>query len=296
MMETGDNGPELRWVVAVDPTADEIARLRSEHGVPEDLTHHALDVDELPRTDSSGDAVLIVLRVPIFRADATDLPYATIPLGLVLAPGRVVVVCRSGNDVVDALRARLRSEREPEPRHRLILHALQLTAEAYLAHVRRINAAVDRLEERLARAQENREVLELLKCQKGFVYFGTALRAMELLLDRLRKTPLLTIPEEDHDLLDDVLVEVHQALDMTTTSGNILSEMMDAFASIISNNLNVVMKFLAVATVVLTVPATVAAFFGMNVRLPVLGFGAILALTIALSLAVAVLFRRMRWW
>jgi magnesium transporter len=295
MIEIGDNGPELRWVVAVDPTPEEIARLRADHGVPEELTRHALDVDEVPRTDSSGDAVLIVLRVPVFRAEAIDVPYGTIPLGLVLAPGRVVVVSRSANDVVDTLRARLQSEREPEPRHRLILHALQLTADAYLAHVRRINTAVDRLEDRLARALENREVLELLKCQKGFVYFGTALRAMELLIERLRKTPLLAIPEEDHELLDDVMVEVRQAIYMTTTSGNILSEMMDAFASIISNNLNVVMKFLAGVTVVLTLPATVAAFFGMNVTLPGLGFGAIVGVTIVLSLALATLLRRMRW-
>ncbi len=294
MIETGDNGPALRWAIAVDPTPEEIEGLRADHGLPVELTHHALDVDELPRTDSSGDAVLIVLRAPVFRADA-DPPHTTAPLGLVLSPGRVVLVARAGNDVVEALRARLRSEREPEPRHRLILHALQLTAEAYLAHVRRINAAVDRLEERLARALENREVLELLKCQKGFVYFGTALRATEVLVDRLRRTPLLAIPEEDHDLLDDVMVEVRQAIDMTTTSGNILGEMMDAFASIISNNLNVVMKFLAGVTVVLTLPATVAAFFGMNVRLPGLAFEAIVGATILVSIGVAVLFRRMRW-
>lgn len=137
-------------------------------------------------------------------------------------------------------------------------------------------------------------MVELLKCQKGFVYFATALRAPELLLERLQRSELLHAAPEDHELLEDVRVEIRQALDMTQTSADILSNTMDAFAAIISNNLNVVMKFLAAVTIVLMVPTLIASFWGMNVALPLahhpLAFLGLVATSTLVSVLVALVF------
>lgn len=284
------------WSTVVAPSIELASASVAELGVPLELVAHALDADELPRMQSSGGATLVVLRVPSYQGERAAEPWVTQPFGLVLSEGRVVAISATELPVLDAI-SRFA---EVEARHpaRLLLHALELVSAAFVREVRRINDRVERLESQLGSSLENREVLELLKCQKGFVYFANALRSTELLLERLQKSGLLRAAPEDAELLEDVRVEIRQALDMTQTSADILSEMMDAFASIISNNLNVVMKFLAAITVILMVPTLVASFYGMNVPLPLahhpaafswLIVGSILA---CVALAVAFVFRR----
>lgn len=295
----GDAAPSTEptdWVTLVSPRIDE-EPLAAELGIPPEFVAHALDLDELPRMRSGAGGTLIVLRVPVFLGKGESDPWNTHPFALILLPRRIVAVSSAPHPVLEQLAAYAKSDHPHQPR--LVLHALELCAEAYLHEVRHINEYVDQLEAQLHAALGNREVLELLKCQKGFVYFGTALRAMELLLERLQKSDLLQAAREDQELLEDVRVELHQALDMTQTSGNILSEMMDAFASIISNNLNVVLKFLAAVTIVLMVPTLAASLWGMNVNLPLqrhpFAFSAIVGGSIGISLLVTVLLAKRRW-
>jgi magnesium transporter len=285
------------WTTLVATSPEQGDELVSELGVPRQFYLHALDEDELPRMEASENATLIVLRVPWSDGEQAKEPWTTRPLGLVLLPGRVVAISRAPHPVLDAI-ARYADE-GARRQSRLVLHALQLVAEAYLRELGRINRTVDRLEDALRASLENREVLELLKCQRGFVYFATALRSMELLLERLQKSQLLHAAPEDAELLDDVRVEIRQALDMTQTSADILSEMMDAFASIISNNLNRVMKFLAAFTVILMIPTLIASFYGMNVELPLashpLAFLFMVVFSLVLSTLLAVVFVVRRW-
>jgi magnesium transporter len=268
-----------------------------ELGVPRSFYLHALDEDERPRMVVSEDATLLVLRVPWSDGEQAKEPWITRTLGLVLLRGRVVAISRAPHPVLDAI-AQFADE-GAHRQSRLVLHALQLVADAYLQELRRINRRVDRLEEALRASLENREVLELLKCQRGLVYFATALRSTEFLLERLQKSRLLHAAPEDAELLEDVRVEIRQALDMAQTSADILSETMDAFASIISNNLNVVMKFLAAVTVVLMIPTLVASFYGMNVTLPLAGhrlaFLLMVVLSFVMSAIVALIFIARRW-
>ena len=172
--------------------------------------------------------------------------------------------------------------------NRFVLHAMHVTAQRYLYHLGEINKAVDALEDRLQASLRNREVLELLKRQKSLVYFTTALKSNEFMLERLQRSQLFQAYPEDQELLEDVLTEVRQAIEMTTISGNILSQMMDAFASIISNNLNVVMKFLASVTIILALPMLVASVYGMNIALPLQGHPAALLIVLGTSLFAAV--------
>jgi magnesium transporter len=158
---------------------------------------------------------------------------------------------------------------------------------------------VDLLEDQLQKSLRNREVLELLKYQKCLTYFTTALKSNARMMTRLQNTRLFERYPEDEDLLDDVLTEIGQAIEMTDISSGILSQMMDAFASIISNNLNVVMKFLASVTIILALPTMVASFYGMNIQLPFAelpyAFGITMGLSLVVSLSVVVIFRLKDW-
>jgi magnesium transporter len=169
-----------------------------------------------------------------------------------------------------------------------------------LSYLRQITRAVDALEDQLQKSTRNREVLELLKYQKSLTIFTTALKSNELMLKRLQSSQIFKLYDEDEDLLEDVLTEMQQAIEMTNIESNILSSMMDAFASIISNNLNGIMKFLASITIIISLPTMIASFFGMNVNFPfneelVLIFPFILLFSIVTSVVVALIFWKRDW-
>jgi magnesium transporter len=180
-----------------------------------------------------------------------------------------------------------------------VLYVLLETANRYLTYLREINRAVDLVEDKLQKSTRNRELLELLKHQKSLVYFTTALRSNEVMLERLQRMRMFNQYEEDEDLLEDVITENQQALQTTNIQTEILSSTMDAFASIISNNLNAVMKVLATLTIMVSLPTLVASFYGMNVNLPGEGhpyaFLAIFGLSLVLTSTAAFIFYKRDW-
>jgi magnesium transporter len=298
-LETINEFVNRSWVNVVDPCADEIVLIQRELGIPRDFITSPLDVDERARTEKENGTTLIVIRIPYYEGQTVDIPYRTIPLGVVLTEKCVVTVCKTDNDIVRELLNGGIKGLSTAKKNRFILHLLMSTANRYLRHLREINKAVDMLEDRLQLSMRNQEVLGLLKYEKSLVYFTTALRSNELVLERLQKSQLFKMYPEDEDLLEDVLTENQQAIEMTTIANNILSQMMDAFASIISNNLNAVMKFLASATIVLTIPTMIAGFYGMNVGLPLQGhesaFLVILAASIGAAALIILVFYRRDW-
>lgn len=287
------------WIDVVAPSVDEIAQLQEMLGVPQDFLTYPLDLGEMARTQKEDSATLIVLRVPHFQGEAEDIPYITVPVGIILSNGYIVTVSKIETDVIREIasgRSRALSTSRPS---RFVLRLLFVTANKYLSQLREINKIIDQTEDRLQLSLRNKEVLQLLKCQKSLLYFTTALTSNELMMRRLQKERLFHQDEEDQDLLNDVLTEIEQAIQMTNISHNILSQMMDAFASIISNNLNVVMKFLASITIVLSLPTMIASLYGMNVRLPFQGapwaFLMILGITLLVSVPVVIVFWRRDW-
>jgi magnesium transporter len=287
------------WINAVDPSPAEVASLKQLAGVPAQFVQHALDLDELARMEHEGATTLMVVRIPFFQGFAAAVPYTTIPFAIILTERQIVTICRFHNDVVQEMLTRLSADLPSEKAERIILHILLYAADRYLVYLRDINAKVDTIEAQLPRSLRNKEVLELLKYQKSLTYFTTALKLNEIVLERLQKSQLLRSHPEDDDLVEDVLVETRQAIEMTSIAGEILSQMMDAFASIISNNLNVVMKFLAAFTIILTFPTMVASFYGMNIGLPgqtsPYAFAFTLVASLVLSLVVAIIFWRKGW-
>ena len=286
------------WVQATNPTPEEITQIQT-LGVPQDFMMYALDLDERSRVEKSNGDTLIVVKIPHYQGETEDIPYSTIPLGIMLATNFVVTVSKLDCDLLrDAVAGRIRGLTTAK-RNRFVLHLFLSIASRYLNCLREIDRKVDALEDKLQRSTRNQEVLELLKYQKSLTYFTTALRSNELMMERLQRSQLFQMYPEDLDLLEDVLTENQQAIEMVNIAGAILSQMMDAFASIISNNLNIVMKFLASITIVLSLPTLVASLFGMNVQLPLanspMAFLFILVISLLVSIAVAWLFARRDW-
>lgn len=287
------------WVHAVNPENGEIARLRDEFGVPESFIAAALDADELARIDREDEIRLIILLVPYVYADPNDVPYDTVPLGIILTRDHLITICRKELPFITDFSVKAAKPISTAKRNRLVLQLFYSTAQTYLTYLRQIDLAVESVQRKLQRSLKNNELLELLRFQKSLTYFRTGLELNGIMMRRLQKTGIFETYPDDEELLDDVLVENAQATEMTKISGDILSQMMDAFASLISNNLNDVMKILAVATIILSIPTVLASLYGMNVPLPgqnlVWSFAVIVLVSLGVSAALLFVFWRRDW-
>jgi magnesium transporter len=287
------------WVNVIDPSDKEIEVIKR-LGIPVDFITYSLDLDERPRTEKEDDGTtLILIKIPYFEGDNLDVPYTTIPLGIIFNDKIVITICKRHNAILDELLKSRYKGFSIAKRIRFILRILLLTATTFLSFLRKINMHVEVVEDKLQASMRNKEVMELLKYQKSLVYFETALKSNELMLERLQKTRLFNRYDEDEDLLEDVLTENQQAIEMVAIAENILSSTMDAFASIISNNLNVVMKFLASVTIVLSIPTIITSYFGMNVIIPFAerpwAYLAIIGLFVVVCAVVVWIFIRKNW-
>jgi magnesium transporter len=276
------------WINVIDPTPEEQTWL-ADLGFPHDYVTYPLDLDERARTERENGYHLIILRIPMFQGKNADIPYTTIPLGVILTEKNLVTVCKQNNNILqDMVSGRVRGLSTGK-RYRFVLHLLLMTATSYLNYLREITKTVDALEDQLQLSTRNREVYELLKYQKSLTFFTTAIKSNELMVERLQRSRLFNQYPEDEDLLEDVITENQQAIEMTNITSNILSGMMDAFASIISNNLNTIMKFLASITIILSLPTMIASFFGMNVKLPLMNHPMAFLITVLISVFISII-------
>jgi len=286
------------WINAIDPHPEEISQLEA-WGIEPELITYSLDQDEMARVERDEGYTLILLRIPYLQDENPDIPYITIPMGIIIKDNLIATICRRQNDISRILTNGKYRGFKTAKRFRFVLYVLLETATRYLAHLRDINRAVDSIEDQLQKSTRNRELLELLKYQKCLVYFTTALRSNEVMMERLQRMRMFNQYEEDEDLLEDVLTENQQAIQTTNIQTEILSSTMDAFASIISNNLNVVMKALAALTIILNLPTIVASFYGMNVRLPgeshPFAFLSIIGIAIGLTAIATFIFYKRDW-
>ncbi|MGQ9497071.1 MAG: magnesium transporter CorA family protein [Desulfotomaculales bacterium] len=263
------------WILLVNPTQEEKERVGAGTGIPLDFLEYPLDEEERSRIEFGDQEVLVIIRIPVARGEIYD----TIPLGVIITDACVVTVCLDNNPVLDELRGGRMRGFYTFKKTRFLLHILYLTAALYLRYLREIDRKSEAVRHQLQLATRNEELFRLLDLGKSLVYITTSLRSNEIVMEKLlrtylaessngRQTDLIKMYEEDRELLEDVIVENKQALEMGQIYTSILNSMMDAFASIISNNLNIVMKFLTGITIVLMIPTMVASFYGMNVPLP----------------------------
>ena len=283
------------WVNVVDPTPQEIEKL-IDWDMDIDFINYSLDQDEIARMERGAESTFILLRIPVHQADS-DIPYTTVPLGIMVLGNKIVTMCRHENDILKVLAAGKYRLLKTGKRYRFVLYLFLETSVHYLNFLREINHATELVEDRLRKSPRNREVLELLKYQKSLTYFATALRSNEVMMERVQRTQLFNAYEEDQELLEDVLTENQQAIQMTGIAAEILSGTMNAFGSIISNNLNAVLKALAALTIILNMSAIVVSLFSANASIPgsagPLVFSSIIVLSLILTaMATFIFFRR----
>ena len=285
------------WVKAIDPTPEETQQL-VDWGIDTDYINYSLDLDEMPRMERDQDYTFILVRIPHRQPDS-DIPYTTIPLGIMIKSNFIVTICRHDKEMFKVLANGKYRLLKTAKRYRFALYIFLETATRYLTHLREINRTTEAIEDQLQKSTRNRELMELLKYQKSLTYFATALRSNEVMMERVQRTQIFNYYEDDQDLLEDVLTENQQAIQMTNINTEILSSMMDAFASIISNNLNTVMKALAALTIILNLPTVVAAFYGMNVALPgenhPLAFLTVIGIAVGLTALATFIFYKRDW-
>jgi len=257
------------WINVVNPGEAEIKSLAEQTGVPHDFLTDALDVDERARIETDEGIVLIVVHTPMRAADEDDdIPFRTIPLGVIKKDRLIITVCRQENEIVQQfLESRVKNFLVSD-RARFIIQIFLTASITFLRHLKEINRKSNLLEDNLHKSMQNEALIKLVNIEKSLVYFMTSVKANELIMARMTKSDVIRLDELDKDLLEDAITENLQAIHMTKIYSNILSGLMDAFASIISNNLNVVMKVLTSVTIILMIPNLIASVYGMNVELP----------------------------
>lgn len=289
------------WVSLVAPTEKELAQASEYYQLEPDVLRAALDTDERSRIDTDEGYTMVLVNIPTVEEQSDKELYSTIPMAIVMVKDTMITVCSEDSPVIRAFEQGKVRDFHTQMKSRFVLQFLYRIDTLYLQYLRNVDKKSDEVEEQLHRSTQNRELIELLKLEKSLVYFTTALRSNEAVLEKLLRTELIKRYPEDAELLEDVIVENKQAIEMANIYSGILSGMMDAFASVISNNLNIVMKVLAIITIVLAIPTMIFSAFGMNVNLAdvpfaqgTAAFPIIIGLSVVLSVAVTLIFTKLK--
>ncbi len=287
------------WISVIKPTNEEIESLSKNLSIPMEFITYPLDLDERARVEMDDDITLTILRIPYYDKNNEENPFITIPIGIIFSNDYIITISIYKTRIFsDFINDKIRGFRTTDKNHFLLLLFLK-TASLYLQYLREIDKRTDIIERELHKSMRNEELIRLLSIEKSLVYFTTSLRSNEFMMERLQRTNLLKMNEEDQELLDDVIIENKQAIEMANIYSNILSGMMDAFASVISNNLNVVMKFLTAITIILMLPTLIASIYGMNIKLPFQNSPHAFLITMVISLILTILgiilFKNRKW-
>ena len=266
-----ENGKRT-WVDARVVTRDDVALLQAEYALEPEHILDILDPDELSRLEDGDGYVLTIIRLPVFDPSA-ETQYFTVPLGIIIKGNSIITICWTDCEVLkDFSAGRVKGIRLSDfPA--FIIRFISRADIAFLRYLKEINRRFVGIQNELQLSVANKEILQLLSLEKSLVYFTTSLKSNQLMLEKFRKTKLFVLDLDDIDWLDDVDIDNRQAIEMAETYRNVLVGIMDAFNSIISNNLNIYMKKLAILNIVMMVPTFITSFFGMNFPLPFERYG-----------------------
>ncbi|MBE3089798.1 MAG: magnesium transporter CorA family protein [Actinobacteria bacterium] len=284
------------WVHLIDPLSTEIEQVSECTGLDIEFLRAALDKEESSRLDVEEEQILVLLDIPVMDVIETSARYNTFPLGIILNNDFIVTVCLQENNITDDFLEQKIKTFYTYKKSRFILQMLLRIDKYYMSFLKQIDKATKNVEINLRRSMKNKELIELMELERSLVFFSTSLKSNQITLEKMMKLKWIKKYPEDEDLLEDVIIENRQAIEMATIYSNILSGTMDAFASIINNNLNMVMKLLTSITIVMAIPTIIGSFFGMNVRVPWgdfnYGFISIICITAIVSVIVLFILAR----
>jgi magnesium transporter len=278
------------WINIENPTEEEIKsisnllKIKKEDYLSfrEDIVSLE-DMEEIPMIDKLDNITFIITRTPQKRKSST-IKYYTVPLGIFLTNNYIITISYVKNQIIDELKLRLFDFKTVL----LTLKLMLISSRTYLKYLKEIDKKINSIEEKLEKAQKNKEIMQLLDLKKSLVYFNTSLKNDEILIERMSRTDLFTSTENYKELIEDVIDENKQAIEMTTIYTDIIKDTLQVFSSIISNNINRVMKFLTSVTIIIAIPTLIASIYGMNVVLPLqynlYAFLIIVSISIALCL------------
>lgn len=288
------------WINMVAPDDGEIQKIAKRYALDTDIIKAALDLDERSRLEFDEEYTMILVNIPAVEDDREKELYTTIPLSIILVDNAVITVCSEETPILKPFREGMMRAFRTQMRSRFILQILFRMSALFLAYLHVIDKKSDLVEEKLQKSTKNKELIELLRLEKSLLYFTTALRSNESVMKKLFRTEIIRKYPDDAELMEDVIVENEQAIEMANIYSGILSGLMDAYASVISNNLNIVMKTLAILTLVLSIPTIIFGAYGMNVNsasMPFadhpMGFWIIIGLTAVISTVLAFVFKKM---
>ena len=283
------------WINLVNPSEEEINKVCTSIGIQDRFIRDALDFEEKARIDSEEDdnTILFVVDVPIIEENEENHIYTTMPLGMIIVRDDFfITVSLQKNQVIENFEKRKVKNFQTYKKTRFIFQILSLNASYYLNYLKQINKETEKAENDLKKSMKNQELLKLLSLEKSLVYFTTSIRSNEAVMEKTMRGKIIKLYEEDEDILEDAITENKQAIEMSKIYSDILNGTMDAYASIISNNLNGVMKFLTSITIILAVPTMISSFWGMNVNLPFqnsnLGFLIMITIAFAMTILIAI--------
>lgn len=285
------------WINLSNPNSDEIKEVIEKTKIPESLILKVLDYEELPRIETEDKATLIVVDVPYVEDKKSKNKYSTVPVGIITKGNYFLTVCLKETEIFNDFKHNKIKGVDTAKKTRFIIQLLLKIATFYIKYLNLINREIENKEKSLIKSTSNKELLNLMHIQKSLVYFVTSLKANDIILEKLSKGNIINMYEEDLDLLDDAMIESKQGIETANIYREILASMSDTYASIINNNLNGVMKFLAGITIVLSIPTMISSFMGMNVPMGNLSdnpfaFIIILIISILISIIIALILKK----
>ncbi|MBR2742297.1 MAG: magnesium transporter CorA family protein [Clostridia bacterium] len=281
------------WVKLVAPTEEEMQFVANKLNIELDFIKAATDEEERARLEIEEEATLILVDTPVVAEEQGLELHNAIPLGIIYTPHNIVTVCLRDVEILSQFHNTRVLRYSTKKKNRFVLQILYKNAAKFLFYLKQIDKSSTRVERELHKSMKNEELIQMLKLEKSLVYFSTSIKSNEVVMEKLLRMPFIKEYPDDLDLLEDVIIENKQAMEMCAIYRDILSGTMDAFASVISNNLNIVMKVLTSLTIVISVPTLIASLWGMNVNVPFAGsptgFWTVLAISLACSLAAVII-------
>ena len=286
------------WINMISPTEEEIQRVCAALQIKQDFIRYSLDEEEKARIDTEDDdnTTLYIIDIPVIESDRTRRVYVTMPIGVIFVrDDYIITVSQKNNDIIKDIKT---ENVITYKKSRFLLQILYANSKKFLSLLYKINKELESTENKLKNSLQNEGLLKMLDLEKSLVYFTTALKTNEVVMEKTTRGKIIKLYEEDEDLLEDAIIENKQAIEMAKIYSDILSGTMDTYASIISNNLNAVMKILTSVTFILAIPTLIASIWGMNVELPFqrepLGFLIITVFSIIMCIVATIWLKRKR--
>ncbi|MCD6483090.1 MAG: magnesium transporter CorA family protein [Candidatus Aenigmarchaeota archaeon] len=287
------------WIKVINPTKEEINFLVKRVGVLKDFIEDALDEDERPRVDKDNGQRLIIVRIPYKEIVNGDIEIKTIPLGVIITNKYIITVCLKDEDITKLfVENRIRNFSTTQ-RTRFLLYTLREINKRFDRYINEMEKYIRKIEHSAAKSLSNQEILKLLMFQKTLLYFNVSIVANEKVFRRIASGKIIKLYEDDEDLLEDLMLNNEEMLESVKIFGKILSNAIDAYSSVVSNNLNMIMKTLTSITIIFSVPTIIFSAYGMNVRLPIQfhsqAFWIMWIISILWMLVMTYIFKKINW-